>query len=53
MFARRYFAGRYFAPRYFSQSTGFVPPPGPSVFWCAWTGNSAMTGGGNLPGELG
>lgn len=24
-----------------------------SLFWCAWTGNSGETGGGNLPGELG
>ena len=46
MFPTRYFANRYFAPRYFPKVGAAAAAA--AAFWCALTGMSGMTGGGDL-----
>lgn len=40
---------------YFWDDSTWIPPtpPTPSDFWCALTGSSGMTGGGDIPFNLG
>lgn len=46
MFAVRYFCSLYFAPRYFFKIGQDSTPS--SGFWNSLSGNSGMTGGGDL-----
>lgn len=52
MFSNNFWPSAYFSDDYWGIFSGFIPPV-IAAFWCAWTGNSSITGGGNLPGEVG